>query len=187
MKQQLWQLTRIKEAINHYIGHGFKSQKELAEKMGYSEMYLSQVLNGRVPLSTKFVERLKRVCPDLNKEYLNGNNDWMFTTPDGADSETSSPSTQIRSHKVDDTEYIKVPVSRADVTETYINGQLTTINHMHDRLRRVKASIVLTKKYLESAQAEQTEKYLKEMRLSEMILEWCIDDLENVLRKEIPK
>lgn len=81
-KGQIWQLTRIKEAINHYIGHGFKSQKELAEKMGYSEMYLSQVLNGRVPLSTKFVERLKRVCPDLNKEYLNGNNDWMFTNPE---------------------------------------------------------------------------------------------------------
>ena len=48
---------RIKKAINWLIFQGVaESEKELADLLGYTKSSFSQIVNGKVPLSEKFVK-----------------------------------------------------------------------------------------------------------------------------------
>ena len=52
----------VKKVVTWLISTGYAtSQRELAEKMGYRESSFSQILNGHVPVSDKFLGRLKNI------------------------------------------------------------------------------------------------------------------------------
>ncbi len=82
------QLKRIVESIKY--SHRLK-QADIAEQLGVKTTYLSDMINGRVPFSDKFKERLFEVYPDcvptlapqqyaggeqsnINGDNINGNN-----------------------------------------------------------------------------------------------------------------
>ncbi len=47
-----------------------RSRRELAEKMGYTESSMSQILNGKVSLSEKFIKKLSIMDLDINVEWI---------------------------------------------------------------------------------------------------------------------
>lgn len=47
-----------------------KNRRELAEILGYTESSLSQILNGKVPLSDKFIKKLSSIDSRINEEWI---------------------------------------------------------------------------------------------------------------------
>ena len=47
-----------------------KYRRELAEILGYTESSLSQILNGKVPLSDKFIKKLSSIDSRINEEWI---------------------------------------------------------------------------------------------------------------------
>lgn len=65
------EIQRIKKVINWLIfNEHASSEKEIAEKLGYTKSSFSQIINGKVPLSDKFIEKLIGVDFNLNKTWL---------------------------------------------------------------------------------------------------------------------
>ncbi len=46
------------------------TQKGIAKKLGYNDAVLSQILNGKVPMSMKFIDKLCSMNKFLNKQWL---------------------------------------------------------------------------------------------------------------------
>lgn len=65
-------VMRNKSLIHHLIKTGvIKNQKDLGEKMGYSnESSFSQVINEKVAEPKDFIPKLKTIIPELNDQWL---------------------------------------------------------------------------------------------------------------------
>lgn len=46
------------------------NRKDLAEKLGYTESSLSQIINGKVALSDKFIKKLSKIDNRVNIDWL---------------------------------------------------------------------------------------------------------------------
>jgi transcriptional regulator with XRE-family HTH domain len=46
------------------------SRRDLADKMGYSESSMSQILNGKVALSAKFIKNLAKMSTEINEDWM---------------------------------------------------------------------------------------------------------------------
>jgi transcriptional regulator with XRE-family HTH domain len=62
---------RIRKVIDWlvYIGYA-RNEKEIAGKLGYTKSSFSQIINGKVPLSGRFVEKLSAVDENINKVWI---------------------------------------------------------------------------------------------------------------------
>jgi len=70
---------RLKKVVNWYIYNEYiTSEKDLAEKLGYTKSSLSQILNGKVPLSDKFVDKLIALDKNVNKVWILSGEGKMF-------------------------------------------------------------------------------------------------------------
>lgn len=56
-------------------------KQDLAQKLGYNVSSFSQIINGRVPMSNKFIEKLIEFVPDLNEEWLKTGDGEMLKVP----------------------------------------------------------------------------------------------------------
>lgn len=76
---------RIKKAINWLIFQGVaESEKELADLLGYTKSSFSQIVNGKVPLSEKFVKKLCGLDENINEVWiLSGEGDMFKNSPNG--------------------------------------------------------------------------------------------------------
>lgn len=54
------------------------SDSELAEILGYTKSSFSQILNGKVPLSNKFIEKLCGLDENINKVWVLSEEEEMF-------------------------------------------------------------------------------------------------------------
>ena len=74
-------VERIREALEWLKTNGvFRSNREIAEKMGYNPSMLSQVITGKSAVSQRFVKTLCAVTPGLRQEWVwNGNGDMFMT------------------------------------------------------------------------------------------------------------
>lgn len=64
-------LQRIKKVVNWLIFIGYaESEKEVAEKLGYTKSSFSQIVNGRVPLSDKFIKKLCSTNSNINEVWI---------------------------------------------------------------------------------------------------------------------
>lgn len=64
-------IKRINEAIKWIIFEGLaKNHTDLAQKLGYKKSSFSQIVNGRVNVSTSFINRLVTFVPVLNRKWL---------------------------------------------------------------------------------------------------------------------
>ena len=65
------ELQRIRKVINWLIFSEYaQSEKEIAEKLGYSKSSFSQIINGKVPLSKRFIQKLCSVDENINYNWI---------------------------------------------------------------------------------------------------------------------
>lgn len=64
-------IERVRKLCKWLIYDGFAdNDKELAEKIGYTKSSFSQILNEKVPLSDKFIDKLCSVNENINKVWV---------------------------------------------------------------------------------------------------------------------
>ena len=62
---------RIKKAINWLIFNDIaENERALAELMGYTKSSFSQIVNGKVPLSQNFINKLRSFDENINEDYI---------------------------------------------------------------------------------------------------------------------
>lgn len=62
---------RITDVVSFLIfSKSALDKRDLAQKLGYNVSSFSQIINGRVPVSDKFIERLLEFAPDINDQWL---------------------------------------------------------------------------------------------------------------------
>lgn len=62
---------RIRKAINWLIFQDVaESEKEIADRLGYTKSSFSQIVNGKVPLSDKFVKKLCSLDENINDVWI---------------------------------------------------------------------------------------------------------------------
>ncbi|WP_180312698.1 helix-turn-helix domain-containing protein [Capnocytophaga canimorsus] len=72
-------LQRIKKVIKWLIFSDFgDNEKEIAEILGYTKSSFSQILNGKVPISDKFVEKILQLDKNINKVWILTGEESMF-------------------------------------------------------------------------------------------------------------
>lgn len=81
-------IQRIKKAINWLIFQGVaENEKALAELLGYTKSSFSQIINGRVPISEKFVKKLCGLDENINEVWvLKGDGTMFKNSPNGLQS-----------------------------------------------------------------------------------------------------
>lgn len=73
------EIQRIRKAINWLLFKGVaENDRELAEKLDYTKSSFSQIVNGRVPLSEKFVKKLCRLDKNINEVWILAGEGEMF-------------------------------------------------------------------------------------------------------------
>lgn len=83
---------RIKKAINWLIFQEVaESERELAEKLGYTKSSFSQIVNGKVPLSDKFVKKLCALDENINEVWVMNGAETMFKNNLNSENEVSIP------------------------------------------------------------------------------------------------
>ena len=62
---------RVKKVINWLVFMEYaENERELAEKLGYTKSSFSQIVNGKVPLSERFVQKLASVDRNINEVWI---------------------------------------------------------------------------------------------------------------------
>src|SRR5690606_6641129 len=86
-------LERVKKVINWLKYRGIaETDADLAEKLGYKKSSLSQILNEKVPLSDKFIDKLVELDENINKVWIYEGSGDMF--PD------SQPNTKYKEDQI---------------------------------------------------------------------------------------
>lgn len=66
------ELQRLKKVINWLIFSELaENETELAKKLGYKKSSFSQIINGKVPLSPKFLKKLSNLDENINSVWIN--------------------------------------------------------------------------------------------------------------------
>jgi transcriptional regulator with XRE-family HTH domain len=64
-------LQRVKKIINWLIFNEYaENETEIAQKLGYTKSSFSQIVNGKVPLSEKFITNLCKADENINKVWI---------------------------------------------------------------------------------------------------------------------
>ena len=72
-------LKRIKKVINWLIYKEIgESEKGIAERLGYTKSSFSQIVNGKVPLSDKFISKLCSLDENINLVWVQSGEGEMF-------------------------------------------------------------------------------------------------------------
>lgn len=81
------EIQRIKKVVNWLIFMEYvENERELSEKLGYTKSSFSQIINGRVPLSDKFVKKLCSIDDNINEVWITeGVGTMLKNSVEGAD------------------------------------------------------------------------------------------------------
>jgi transcriptional regulator with XRE-family HTH domain len=84
-------LQRLRRVINWLIFQEIAdSDKDLADRLGYTKSSFSQILNGKVPLSEKFVKKLCSLDENINGVWiLEGDGEMLLSGGDSLNSQKS--------------------------------------------------------------------------------------------------
>lgn len=74
-------LQRVKKVVKWLIFNDVaQNESELAKLLGYAQSSFSQIMNEKVPLSEKFIDKLVSLDVDINKDWvMNGNGEMFFS------------------------------------------------------------------------------------------------------------
>lgn len=79
INSEISNLKRIKKVINWLIYKEIgESEKEIAERLGYTKSSFSQIVNGKVPLSDKFISKLCSLDENINLVWVHSGEGEMF-------------------------------------------------------------------------------------------------------------
>lgn len=68
---ELTDLQRLKKIVKWLIFSGFgDNEKEIAELLGYKKSSFSQIMNGKVPISDKFIDNITSIDSNINKVWI---------------------------------------------------------------------------------------------------------------------
>lgn len=86
------EIERVREVVKWLIFKGYaESEKDIATNLGYTASSFSQLLNGRVPLSKKFIKKLASANENINELWILGGNGTMLLTDPSSEPTTISP------------------------------------------------------------------------------------------------
>ena len=86
------ELQRIKKVINWLIFQDMaENERALADKLGYTKSSFSQIVNGKVPLSDKFVKRLCSFDENINEVWVQSGNGSMFKNNPNSENNVAIP------------------------------------------------------------------------------------------------
>ena len=144
-------LQRVKNVVDWLIyKEKIKSRKELADKMGYTESSISQIINGKVTLSDRFIKKLSILDEAINQDWILTGNGEMLNWPDnlekpkvneqvyygGGEAETISMPREVFNQITKLTETIlsqqRVIESQTGTIETLIENGKKTVALMED-------------------------------------------------------
>lgn len=79
---------RIRKVVNWLIYKGVAvNDRELSDLLGYTKTSFSQIVNGKTPLSDKFIAKICRLDDNLNEVWISTGEGSMFLTePNGENS-----------------------------------------------------------------------------------------------------
>ena len=99
------QTKRIRKAINWLIfSEVAESEKAVADMLGYTKSSFSQLVNGKVPLSEKFVNKLCSLDPNINDVYITKGDGNCISIPKAAWDviQAQAQSLSVRDHQIDE-------------------------------------------------------------------------------------
>ena len=74
----------LKQLVAWFVANGVAtSQRDLAQQLGYTPSSLSQIINGHVPLSDKFLNRVKALDSRINTDWIRTSSGDMLLTGKG--------------------------------------------------------------------------------------------------------
>ena len=86
------ELQRVKKVINWLIFQDIaENERDLSEKLGYTKSSFSQIVNGKVPLSDKFVKKLCSLDENINEVWIQSGAGSMFKNNPNSESQVSIP------------------------------------------------------------------------------------------------
>lgn len=86
------ELQRIKKVINWLIFQDMaENERALADKLGYTKSSFSQIVNGKVPLSDKFVKKLCSLDENINEVWVQSGNGSMFKNNPNSENNVAVP------------------------------------------------------------------------------------------------
>lgn len=80
------ELQRVRKIVNWLIFMEYaENERDLAEKLGYTKSSFSQILNGKVALSDKFVKKLCSANENINEVWItSGEGDMLISEAIGS-------------------------------------------------------------------------------------------------------
>ena len=83
---------RIKKVINWLIDQEIAdNERALSEMLGYTKSSFSQIVNGKVPLSDKFVKKLCSLDENINEVWVSDGTGEMFKNNLNSENEVTIP------------------------------------------------------------------------------------------------
>ena len=83
---------RVKKVINWLVFMEYaENERELAEKLGYTKSSFSQIVNGKVPFSERFVQKLASVDRNINEVWIMTGEGNMLNSVEAGTSVVTSP------------------------------------------------------------------------------------------------
>lgn len=83
---------RVKKVINWLVFMEYaENERELAEKLGYTKSSFSQIVNGKVPLSERFVQKLASVDRNINEVWIMTGEGYMLNSVEAGTSVVTIP------------------------------------------------------------------------------------------------
>ena len=83
---------RVKKVINWLVFMEYaENERELAEKLGYTKSSFSQIVNGKVPLSERFVQKLASVDRNINEVWIMTGEGNMLNSVEAGTSVVTTP------------------------------------------------------------------------------------------------
>lgn len=134
------QQKRIKKVINWLIYQNIaESERELSELLGYTKSSFSQIVNGKVPLSDKFVKKLCSLDKNINEVWITTGVGEMFlqNSPNG-------------------TNDITVPQSVWDVIRQQAESLSARDRHIDELIGMLKEQVQMNKKMLAQTEDDAT-------------------------------
>lgn len=96
--------TRVQQVFNWFKFNGIaKNNKDIAKKLEMDENYISTIVNGKTPVSDKFLRKLCGLSENLNFDWIKtgeGNmlykpDDFIYTSPEAADKKNLAKALEV--------------------------------------------------------------------------------------------
>jgi transcriptional regulator with XRE-family HTH domain len=124
------EIQRVKKVIKWLIYQGIaENESELSGKMGYTKSSFSQIINGKVNLSGKFIDKLCEWDPILDSEWVKSGKGSIFLSKDPI------PVKEVVVEKIDEINTVDIERSSGKVIEK--GSEVTLLNRLLNEKERV--------------------------------------------------